>query len=182
MVADQHEVTAEMKQIANWAVNRVTFRLLYFPPDLLHDINQAALVAVWRAAPKWMPDRGTKLSTWMFIVALRAARLELDRQMQYLKHAQQFDGAVHDICGREDEHHSKDVDGDKATVARVLRALTPKQRDAIEAVYLRGETRRGYGRKNRLSHGAAHALIKTAMNNIRGTLQLPQAAATGPAV
>jgi RNA polymerase sigma factor (sigma-70 family) len=102
---------------------------------LAEDAVQEAFLAVWRTAPRFVPERG-KASTWILTLVHRRAvdlvRREERRRADTLEHAPEPSG------GAVDEEAWLRLQRER--VQNALRQLPDQQREAIELAYYGGFT------------------------------------------
>jgi len=103
-------------------------------PAFAEDVVQEAFLAVWRSAPRFVPERG-KASTWILTFVHRRAvdlvRREERRRGEPLERAHQASGSTEEVAWMKFE---------RERVQNALAQLPDQQREAIELAYYGGFT------------------------------------------
>ncbi len=136
-------------------------------PREAEDIAQEAFIRLINKAPKWEPDGGARLKTWLYRVVVN---LCIDRKR---KHVALPVAELPELAGpidstAEERDRALDV---KRAVRGALDALPARQRSAVVLSYYQGFTNREAGEILGISAEAVESLLARGRRGLRARLQ-----------
>ena len=136
-------------------------------PREAEDIAQEAFLRLVNKAPRWDPDGGAKLKTWLYRVVVN---LCIDRKRKHLPVPLEELPELPDLAegGPADRDRGLDI---KYAVRAALDALPPRQRSAVVLNYYQGFTNREAGELLGVSAEAVESLLARARRALKSRLK-----------